>query len=123
MKKISERKKETTIDDLAVIVAKGFCEVNKRITKGTEDTDALAIMVAKRFDDIDDKFKEVDSRFDRLETVVYKIDSKVDSIDKRMKKVEDAVEPLMMGYSITRREIQELNSRVFRLEKKVGITA
>lgn len=141
MKKDPIKKKEMTIDDLATIVAKGFnkvnknfSEVNKKIAKGAENTDALARMVAKgfegmdkkfsgKFDEINDRFKEVDSRFDQLETVVYKIDGKVDSIDKRLKKVEDAIEPLMMGYSITRREIQELNTRVFRLEKKVGVTA
>jgi len=128
MQKTARKKKETTIDDLATMMVAGFKDVNKKIAKGAEDTNALVIMVAKgfasvdkRFDEVDKRFEAVDKRFDRLENTVFKIDSKLESVDKRLKKVEEAIEPLLMGYSITRKESQELNSRVFRLEKKAGV--
>ena len=45
-------KKETTIDDLAIMVKHGFDGVDKR------------------FNEVDKRFNEVDKRFDRLERLI-----------------------------------------------------
>lgn len=113
MKKALSKKtviKETTTNDLAVMVAKGFSSMDRKF-------DAID----KRFEAIDSRFDEIDKRFERLETIVFKIDTKVNDIDKRLKKVEEAIETLLLGYSIARNEIKELNARIFRLEKKAGL--
>jgi len=88
----------------------------------------LAIMVAngfagndKRFEEIDGRFDEMDKRFDRLEYSIGTIDCKVNEIDMRLKKVENALEPLLMGYNIMQKEMQGLNFRIERLEKKAGV--
>lgn len=120
MKKARSKKtviKETTTNELAVMVAKGFSSMDRKF----EAIDKKFEAIDSRFDEIDSRFDEIDRRFERLETIVFKIDTKVNDIDKRLKKVEEAIETLLLGYSIARNEIKELNARIFRLEKKVGI--
>ncbi len=67
-------KKETTIDDLAVMVQKGF------------------IGVDKRFDNVDKRFKDVDKRFDEVDQRLIKIERKIDSNhEQRIERLEDDV--------------------------------
>jgi predicted nucleic acid-binding Zn-ribbon protein len=151
MKKAPSKKKKMTIDNLATLMGAGFLDANTKFDKGFRDISTkfdkgfrdistkfdkeigdLARMTAKGFDgvhkemrdfkgEVNERFDEIDSRFNHLETAVFKIDSKVESIDKRLKKVEEAIEPLLVGYRIMQKEIQELSSRVFLLEKKAGV--
>jgi hypothetical protein len=52
------KKKDITIDDLAVMVQKGFLETAKK-----EDVD-------KRFDGVDKRFDKVEKRLDRIEKLI-----------------------------------------------------
>ncbi len=62
-------KKEITIDDLAVMVQKGFIEVKKDMTTG---------------------FKDVDKRFDEVNHRLIKIERKIDSNhEQRIERLED----------------------------------
>lgn len=64
-------KKETTIDDLAVMVQKGFNEVGKNMETG---------------------FKIVDKRFDEVNQRLTKIERKIDSNhEQRIERLEDDV--------------------------------
>jgi len=107
----------------------GFKDVNAKVdsvnTKVDKEIGNLATMVAKGFSEVhtemNNRFDEVDKRFDKLEGIVHKLDTKVNEIDKRLKAVEKSLEPLSLGYRIMSKELQELNSRVFHLEKKIGV--
>lgn len=58
MKKVANKK--VTIDDLAIMVAKGFDGVHKEMNERFDK-------VYDRFDEVDKRFDEVDKRFDKVE--------------------------------------------------------
>jgi len=92
MKKKTQKKKNMTIDGLAVIVAKGFDAVDKR------------------FDAVDKRFDAVDKRFDSLEE---RLTNKINGLDQR-------IDDLALNRA-TRDELRIIQLRVDRLEKKTGL--
>ena len=64
-------KKEITIDGLALMVAKGFNDVNERMDKGFKE-------VNKRFEQVDKRFEEVNKQLNNIKADLNK---KVDKID------------------------------------------
>lgn len=71
-------KKETTIDDLAIMVQRGFIGVDKKIETG--------------FKNVDKKFENVDKRFDEVGQRLVKIERKIDSNhEQRIERLEDDV--------------------------------
>ena len=56
-----ERAPRITLEDLALMVKKGFDSVDKRFDD-----------VYKRFDDMDKRFDRLEAKFDNLENTVYK---------------------------------------------------
>jgi len=77
-------KKETTIDDLAVMVQKGFIGVDKKF-----------ISVDKKFADIEKNMAKKDDMrkgFDEVNQRLIKIERKIDSNhEQRIEKLEDDV--------------------------------
>ena len=71
MTKEKETKKAMTIDDLALMVAKGFNETNERMDKRFEQVD-------KRFEQVDRHFEEVNKQ---LRNIKADLNKKVDKID------------------------------------------
>ena len=77
-------KKETTIDDLAVMVQKGFIGVDKKFT------DIEKNMARK--DDMEAGFKAVDKKFEEVNQRLIKIERKIDSNhEQRIERLEDDV--------------------------------
>ena len=83
------KKEKTTIDDLAIIIKKGFDEVDKRFDG-----------VDKRFDGVDKRFDKVEKRLDNLEKGHEEINLKLGNVayrfelidlQKRVQRVEDIV--------------------------------
>ncbi|MCC6323427.1 hypothetical protein IT400_01400 [Candidatus Nomurabacteria bacterium] len=74
MKKVVKKQKKITLDDLAIMVAKGF---ENTATKDEMNT---------RFNEVDERFNKVDERLDKIE-------SRLDNIEtndgKRLDKLED----------------------------------
>ena len=66
--------KDTTLNDLEGMVAKGFDGVDKR------------------FDDVDKRFNEVNDRFDRIENLLH------NEYRQRIEKLEDQVSELQKDY-------------------------
>jgi len=72
-------KKSITIDDLAIMVAKGFEETAKQ-----SDMD-------KKFEEVDKRFNEMDKRFDRIENILIKQHSdKIENLERRVAQLETA---------------------------------
>jgi len=57
-------KKNTTIDDLAVMVQKGFIGVDKKMEAGFKNVD-------KKFENVDKKFDEVNQRLIKIDSFLY----------------------------------------------------
>lgn len=58
-------KKETTIDDLAIMIGKGFNEMDKRFKK------------------VDERFDKMDKRFDRMDGEIEDIKLRLDNVAYR----------------------------------------
>jgi hypothetical protein len=57
------KSKNITIDELAIMVNKGFEESTKNVNKRFESVD-------KRFDGVDKRFDKVEKRLDRIEKLI-----------------------------------------------------
>ncbi len=62
---MKKNKKGMTVDDLALMVGKGFSEVHEK------------------FDKIDEKFKQIDDRFDVVDASLVKIRGDISSLGDR----------------------------------------
>ena len=108
-------KKKTTIDDLAVMVKRGFDqtaikdEVNKRFDE-----------VDKRFDEVDKRFDEVDKRFVDVDKRFVGIEHKLDHMSARLGSVERDVAEIRKHF-VYRDEFEDALARLRLVEKKLGI--
>ena len=115
-----EPKKKITIEDLAVIVSKGFNDVYKKMDAGfsvaRKETEDLAIMVGRGFEAVDKRFDKVESRLDNVET-------KLRQVDIRLVTVEDNQLDLKLRMDVLSQNkvTDELRGRIVVLEKKVGV--
>lgn len=104
------QKNNITIDDLAVMVAKGFGHVEKRFEK-----------MDKRFDAMDERFDVMDERFTKIDQTLYEMQSDILTIKERLNKIEQVLGPLLIMVDSLKIIQREFDHRLTRLEKKVGI--
>ena len=75
------KKKEITIDDLALMVGKGFQSVDKRFDG-----------VDKRFDGIDKRLDRMDKRFDRIEKLILaEHKERIEKLETQVKELRDLI--------------------------------
>lgn len=93
--------KKITIDDLAIMVQKGFDETNEKL--------------GGRIDKFNGRMDKLDGRMDTLEKKVddgfLRVEARLDAIDKDIKELD----------FVTRDEFEDLMTRVKYLEAKLGI--
>lgn len=65
-------KKETTLDKLAGMVARGFKSIEQKMATKEE--------MNQRFNQVDQRFNQVDQRLDDLERKIDKVDFRVDQV-------------------------------------------
>ena len=87
-------KKKITIEDLAIMVQKGFSEASKKA-------------------DVDKRFEQVDKKFEKIET-------QLEHIDNRLYNIEKDVSEIKKNF-VSRYEFEDLLDRVKNLEKKIGV--
>jgi len=82
------KKKGVTIDDLALMVGKGFQSVDKRF----DGIDKQFEGVDKRFDEIDKRLDRMDKRFDRIEKLIL-TDHKerIEKLEIQVKELRDLI--------------------------------
>jgi hypothetical protein len=90
---VTKKKKETTIDDLALMIRKGFEQVDKR------------------FEKMDERFDRMDARFDRM-------DSRMDSLEESNTMEHEEMKNHLNNVAY-RFELTDLGKRVRILEKKI----
>ena len=104
-------------EKLARVVEVGFQKVEKRTD---EKIDNLAVMVKKGFDGVDKRFDEVDKRFEKVEGGLDRVDVKLEHIDVRLSYIESNIEEIRRHF-VYRDEFDDLSARVKYLETKLGI--
>ena len=119
-----EIKKKITIEDLAVIVNKGFSDVYKKMDTGfsgvRKEIEDLALITGKSFNYVHEKmdkgFGDINSRLDNVEI-------KVRQVDIRLATVEDNQLDLKLRMDVLSQNkvTDELRGRIVVLEKKVGV--
>ncbi|MBX4210573.1 hypothetical protein KW783_01225 [Candidatus Parcubacteria bacterium] len=73
-------KKKVTIDDLAVMVQKGFQEIRSEMA-----TKADILNLEKRFDNLEERLEKVEERLDRIENII------LTDYRNRLEKLEDKI--------------------------------
>ena len=97
-------KKKTTIEDLAVMIQRGFQETARK-------------------DDVDARFMDIEKRLDRIESRLNGVEKRLDGIDQELVNIKSDTSYLKSRVSeIGNLEIEHLKDRVTTLEEKVGIT-
>ena len=119
-----EINKKITIEDLAVIVNKGFGDVYKKMDTGfsgvRKEIEDLALITGKSFNYVHEKmdkgFGDINSRLDNVEI-------KVRQVDIRLATVEDNQLDLKLRMDVLSQNkvTDELRGRIVVLEKKVGV--
>ena len=94
-------KKKTTIDDLAIMVKRGFDQTANR-------------------DEVNKRFEQVDKRFEQIDKHFVTIERRLDHVDARLSYVERDVAEIRKHF-VYRDEFEDALARIRLLEKKVGI--
>jgi len=82
------KKKEITIDDLALMVGKGFQSVDKRF----DGIDKRLNGMDKRFDSMDKRFDNMDKRFDRIEKLILsEHKERIEKLEMQVKELRDLI--------------------------------
>lgn len=117
MNKNTSPQKEITLQDLAKIMADSFDKSEKETDR---KIDALALMVAKGFDDISGKITHMDTKIDTLDQRIDTMDGRIDGIDERLERIEGALETLEanLNKKVDKIDHNTLTYRVEKLEKK-----
>lgn len=103
MKKIKE--KNITLDELAIMVQKGFMAQDKRIDEVIRT--------------MQEGFKETDQRFTRLEKAVLELKSAQETTHDRLNAIEKVLGPLMLMVDVMNKNNRDHEIRIARLEKKL----
>ncbi len=83
-----QKKKNITLDDLALMMGKGFNAVDKKFDG-----------VYKRFDEMDEKFDEVDEKFDGVYKRFDEMDEKIDNVRTELKHDFNILQTAVDGYA------------------------
>ncbi len=100
MKKI----KETTIDELAIMIQKGFESMDNKFSKKFEGID-------KKFEGIDKKFEGIDKKFESIDKKFEGIDKKFEGIDKKFEVVHEELKKINIKLDVLERGQEDLKLR------------
>ena len=100
---IVDSKVDSKIEELALMIAKGFEGVHKQFE-----------LIDKRFQEIDKNFEAIDKRFDIIE-------SRLDHMDARLAMLERDVAEIRQRLSMRDEVFEDLLMRVQVIEKQLGI--
>ncbi len=78
--------------------------MNKKTTKKEITLDDLALMIAKGFDSVDKRFERVDKRFERVDEHFEKIEKRLDKIEADLNKKVDKIDYNTLTYRVEKLE-------------------
>ena len=95
---------------------------NKKTKTNKVSMDDLAIMIGRGFEDVNNRFGELDSRLSRK---IDSLDNKIDAVEEKLLRRIDGLSNRIDDLSLnraTREELKILSIRVEKVEKKVFST-
>ena len=132
MKIKAKKKKAITLDDLALMMGRGFNEVGEKFSEVHEKID-------KGFSMVDEKFAEVDKKFDGIDKKMGRgfadVDMKFDEVHKEIKELKESFSILQTavdGYAkraddyfqemvMLSHKVDRVERWVLQLAEKVGV--
>ena len=111
---MKKKNKQTTIDDLAVMINRGFIEAQKNVDIQLGDMD-------KRLGDVDKRLGGMDKQLGDIKETIKIVVEEVGATHADVRYIKKTVEILTHGDTMHEASIQNLTSRVRRLEQKVGL--
>ena len=122
--------KNTTLDDLAVMVSRGFTElrtelkedigeVKKDVAGVKEDLAGVKKDLTVMKEDLEDVKKDVAG----VKEVVKIVAEEMDALHKDVRYIKNTTDMLVRGDIARDTKFEELDTRVERLERKAGIVA
>jgi archaellum component FlaC len=128
-------KKNITINDLAIMVQKGFSDIESRMATKAEMNKKFEAMdkqfevidrrfgamdkkfdrIDNRFDFVDKKFEAMDKRFETMDKKFDRIDNRFDFVDKKLARIESVL------VTDHRQRIEKLEMAVFNLQNQLEI--
>ena len=102
-----KKKKETTIDDLAGMVQRGFLNQESKFNK--------------RFDTIEEEISGLKDFEKRTDKAVFELQSDMDEVKKRLGSIEKTLGPLTYTVDNMKFNLRDYELRISRLEKKAGL--
>ena len=128
-KKASKTKKKMTIEDLARVMRLGFNALDKKLSgkinekinnldekltsKIDESVNSLAIMTAKSFKSIDNRFEKIDERFNGIE-------NRFENLELGQKKIHQEILNVYDNFA-KKSDLDISNQRISRVEQKLKI--
>jgi len=81
------KKKEVTIDDLAMMVQRGFMETQKELAKTAKKSE-----MDQRFKEVDKRFDRMDKRFDKIEKLILsEHKERIEKLEMQVKELRDLI--------------------------------
>ncbi|NTU66581.1 MAG: hypothetical protein HGB08_01515 [Candidatus Moranbacteria bacterium] len=82
--------------------------------------DDLAVLIKKEFDRVDDRFAGIDKRFAGIDKRFVNIDKRFDGVEERLDRLEFSQKDIRneLNFMVHKFELKELEYRVEKLEKK-----
>lgn len=117
----SSSRGKVTIDQLALMVERGFNEVCERMDKGLKEVD-------ERFDKVEDRLDKVEDRLDAVENKLDRIETRLDSLERRILAIEDILTEHGKDIKEIKNEIKAIKEsgskqweKFWEIEKRVNI--
>lgn len=107
MKSKKLKNKIITLDDLAIMVAKGFSDQESRFNK--------------RFDSLEEKFNVLDDKVENLDKAIFDLQLRIGSVEERLSSIEKTLGPLLLVVDTLKFNWKDHDMRIARLEKKIGM--
>lgn len=91
--------------------------MKRKAKQKIDSIEKLAVLVAEGFEQVDKRFEQVDRRFERMETQLARITSELTDLHRRMDALEDQG-ARQAGYA---KEIDHVLARIARIEKHLRL--
>ena len=109
------KKKQVTIDDLAVMVARGFDDLEGRFSD-------LEGRMNLRFDHVDKKFAEADKKFTNIDYQLRQVRSEISSLRVELRTSITSISLRLASIEkMTKEDISVLGDEIFNLKKRIEI--
>lgn len=111
-----------TIDELAVMVSRGFTDLQEQMSSFRAEFEQRLKNVERRLDAVEQRLDKVEQRLDKVEQRLDRVEYRLDGVEARLERVErDLAEVKYLLTDVVRRsEFLDLKHRVEAMERRPG---